>query len=75
MHAVPDRRAVGSDPGEWSGGSYPNDALGRKPVPARKMLEAVLWNLNTGAQWHKLTRCSPNYNRVVAAFGSGVRTR
>ena len=75
MHAAPDRRAVGSDPGEWFGGSYPDYPVGRKPVPARKMLEAVLWNLNTGAQWHELTRCSPNYNRVVAAFGSGVRTR
>jgi transposase len=25
---------------------------GRKPVPSRKILEATLWILNTGAQWH-----------------------
>ena len=27
---------------------------GRKPVPSRKILEATLWILNTGAQWHML---------------------
>jgi transposase len=27
---------------------------GRVPVPARRVLEVVLWILNTGAQWHIL---------------------
>jgi transposase len=27
---------------------------GRKPIPTRRVLAAVLWLLNTGAQWHML---------------------
>ena len=41
---------------------------GRKPVPARAMLEAVLWILNTGAQWHLLPQCYPNYKTVHRRF-------
>ena len=34
---------------------------GRKPTPTRCVLEAVLWILNTGAQWHMLPQSYPNY--------------
>ena len=30
---------------------------GRKPIPTRAVLDAVLWLLNTGAQWHMLPQC------------------
>ena len=54
---------------------YPDDRPGRKPIPARKILEAVLWILNTGAQWHMLPQYYPNYNRCTVDFSSGARTR
>ena len=41
---------------------------GRKPVPTRKVLEAALWILNTGAQWHMLPQCYPNYKTVHRRF-------
>jgi transposase len=33
----------------------------RKPIPARPVLEAVLWILNTGVHWHMQPQCYPNY--------------
>lgn len=48
--------------------SFPGDRPGRKPVPARKILDAVLWILNTGAQWHMLPQYYPNYKTVHRRF-------
>jgi transposase len=47
---------------------FPDDRPGRKPIPARKVLEAVLWILNTGAQWHMLPQSYPNYKTVHRRF-------
>ena len=41
---------------------------GRRPVPTRRVLEAVLWILNTGAQWHMLPQSYPNYKTVHRRF-------
>ena len=41
---------------------------GRKPVPARQVLEAALWILTTGAQWHMLPQCYPNHKTVHRRF-------
>jgi transposase len=51
----------------------PSDRRGRKPIPARKVLEAVLWILNTGAQWHMLPQCYPNYKTVHRRFQQWCR--
>ena len=48
--------------------NIPEGRPGRKPVPARSVLEAVLWILNTGAQWHMLPQCYPNYKTVHRRF-------
>jgi transposase len=48
--------------------SIPEGRAGRKPVPAREVLEAALWILNTGAQWHMLPQCYPNYKTVHRRF-------
>jgi transposase len=46
---------------------------GRKPIPTRHVLEAVLWILNTGAQWHMLPQCYPNYKTVHRRFQNWCR--
>ena len=46
---------------------------GRKPIPTRRVLEAVLWILNTGAQWHMLPQCYPNYKTVHRRFQTWCR--
>ena len=48
--------------------NVPDGRPGRKPVPTRRVLEAVLWILNTGAQWHMLPQCYPNYRAVHRRF-------
>jgi transposase len=50
-----------------------SDRRGRKPIPTRKVLEAVLWILNTGAQWHMLPQCYPNYKTVHRRFQNWCR--
>lgn len=40
----------------------------RKPISTRHVLEAVLWILNTGAQWHMLSQGYPNYKTVHCCF-------
>ena len=40
----------------------------RVPVLARAVLEAVLWILNTGAQWYMLPQCYPNDTTVHGRF-------
>ncbi len=37
-------------------------------APTRAILEAVLWSLNTGAQWHRLPQGYPNYKTVHRRF-------
>lgn len=43
------------------GESYPAERPGRKPILTRKVLDAALWILNTGAQWRMLPQSYPNY--------------
>lgn len=52
---------------------YPADWLGRKPVPAREILDAVLRILNTGAQWDMLPQSFPNYKSVHRRFQQWCR--
>src|SRR6266480_7907474 len=46
---------------------------GRKPTPTRCVLKAVLWILNTGAQWHMLPQSYPNYKTVHRRFQTWCR--
>ncbi len=48
--------------------NIPEGRPGRKPVPTRRVLEAALWILNTGAQWHMLPQSFPNYKTVHRRF-------
>jgi len=64
---------VSDDGWEWIKHHFPEEGLpegraARKPVPARKILDAVLWVLNTGAQWLMLLQSYPNYKTVHRRF-------
>jgi transposase len=52
----------------------PAGRAGRKPIPTRRVLEAVLWILNTGAQWHMLPQYYPNYKTVHRRFQQWCRS-
>jgi len=49
----------------------PDGRPGHKPIPTRRVLEAGLWILNTGAQWHMLPQSHPN----IGGFRLGVAMR
>ena len=53
--------------------NIPPGRPGRKPIPTRAVLEAVLWILNTGAQWHMLPQCYPNDKTVHRRFQNWCR--
>jgi transposase len=53
--------------------NIPDGRAGRKPVSTRRVLEAVLWILNTGAQWHMLPQSYPNYKTVHRRFQTWCR--
>ena len=55
--------------------NIPDGRPGRKPVATRLVLEAVLWILNAGAQWHMLPQCYPNYKTLHRRSRPGVATR
>jgi len=46
----------------------PDGRPGRKPVPARQILDAVLWILTTGAQWAMLPQSYPDHKTVHRRF-------
>src|SRR6516165_10755424 len=51
----------------------PDGRPGRKPIPTRCVFEAVLWILNTVAQWHMLPQSYPNYKSVHRRFQTWCR--
>ena len=51
----------------------PEGRAGRKPIPTRTVLEAVLWILNTGTPWHMLPQGYPNYKTVHRRFQQWCR--
>jgi transposase len=47
----------------------------RKPIPTRRVLEAVLWIRNTIVQCHMLPQSYPNHKTVHRAFRLGAAMR
>src|SRR5215831_9299228 len=62
-----------ADPESFSGGDIADGRPGRKSIPKRRVLEAVLWLLNTGAQLHMLPQSYPNYKTVHRRFQAWCR--
>jgi len=52
----------------FPGENVPDSRPGRMPVSTRRVLEAELWILNTGPQWHMLPQCYRNYKTVHGRF-------
>jgi hypothetical protein len=61
-------RAVGTHPDHFPEEIIADGRPGRRPIPTRYVLEAVLGILNTGAQWHMLPQSYPNYKTVHRRF-------
>ena len=53
--------------------TLPTGVLARKPIPTRHVLEAVLWILNTGAQWQLPPQSYPNYKTAHRRFQTWCR--
>src|SRR5262245_36458476 len=45
----------------------------RKPTTTRCVLDAVLWIINTGTQWHMLPQRHPSYKAVNRGFQTWCR--
>jgi transposase len=68
-----ERRVMGTPSKHFPEEHIADGRPGRKPVPTRRVLEAVLWILNTGAQWHMLPQSYPNYKTVYRRFSDVVQ--
>jgi len=75
MRVTRNRRAVGADPEALSGGAYSDDRPGRKPIPACKVLDAVLWILNTAALSAHASSVLPELQDGTPALSAVVRQR
>ena len=64
---------MGTHPGSFSGGEYWRWTSWAKADSDACVLEAVLWILNTGAQWHMLPQSYPNYKTVHRPFQTWYR--
>jgi hypothetical protein len=51
----------------------PDGRPGQKHISTRRVLEAVLWILNTGAQWHMLPQTFPNHKTAHRRFQAWCR--
>src|SRR5580700_4923937 len=63
------RRAIRTDPEAFSEGTHSRWSTWSKTYSD----EAVLWILNTGAQWHMLPQGFPNYKTVHRRFQTWCR--